>query len=67
LVILAVLGAEEDRIQLRVYNTIVEMVHYTEGKGELYEELSVSAYKPGLYLVTTLVGDTLLQEYVLIK
>lgn len=64
---IAVLGNREDRIELRVYNAIGEMIHYSEGKSALYEELSVSAYKPGMYMITTLIGDILLKENVLIK
>lgn len=43
------------------------MIHYSVGKGALYEELSVSAYKPGMYLITTLIGDKLMKQNVLIK
>ena len=60
-------GPEDEYIELKIYNAIGEAIHYSEGKGALYEELSVSAYKPGMYMVTTLIGDILLKQNVLIK
>lgn len=40
--------------KMKLYNTIGELIHYSESKGALYEEVSVSAYKPSMYLVTIL-------------
>lgn len=53
--------------KMKSYNAIGELIHYSEGKDALFEELSVSAYKTGMYLATTLTGDIPLKENVLIK
>jgi PKD repeat protein len=60
-------GIDEKPVQIRIYNSTGELVHYAESMGSYTEKLHVSHYKPGIYIVTCLVNNELLQQKVIIK
>lgn len=62
-----VYGNQDERILLSIYSSTGKVLYVTQATGQLHEELDVSDYVPGLYMIRALVNDTLLTERIIIQ
>jgi len=64
---LDVTGKQAETIQLKIFNSSGALIHISTGKGIINEEIDVSGYNPGLYVVTTIVNGKIITKKILIN
>lgn len=63
-----IIGNEDKKVQLKIYNSLGKLIHFSSGTGIIKLEINVSDYNSGLYLVIAIVnGETITQKILINK
>jgi len=60
-------GNKDERILLSIYSSTGKVLYVTQATGQLHEELDVSHYVPGLYMIRAIVNEDIHTEMIIIQ